>query len=76
MGIHVGYSLINSLDISKIKKKECFVEYVLHIGQQKHSFLVSESVANDFEDKFNKIEIDSYDSFIREFGSMISSKTL
>lgn len=76
MGIHVDYSLLNSLDTSKIKKKERFVEYVLHIGDDKHSFLVEESISSDFEEQFSKTEINSYSKFVKEFGPMISEKTI
>lgn len=76
MGIHVDYSLLNSLDTSKIKKKERFIEYVLHIGDDKHPFLVEESISSDFEEQFSKIEINSYSKFLKEFGSMISEKSL
>ncbi len=71
MGISVGFSLLNSLDTSKIKKKEQYVEYVLHIGDDKYALLILESDANNFEEKFSKLQIDSYDDFINEFGHMV-----
>lgn len=76
MGIRVNYSLINTLDTSKVKKKQRFVEYVLHIGDETYPFLVEESISNDFEEKFSKMEINSYNKFINEFGSMIFEKTI
>lgn len=76
MGIPVNYSLLNSLDTSKIKKKERFIEYVLHIGDETYPFLVEESISSDFEERFSKIEINSYSKFVKEFGTMISEKTI
>lgn len=76
MGIAVGYSLLNSLDTSKIKKKERFIEYVLHIGEEAYPFLVEESISSDFEEQFSKMEINSYSKFIEEFGTIISEKTI
>ena len=72
----MNYSLLNSLDTSKIKKKEHFIEYVLHIGDEAYPFLVEESISSNFEERFSKMEINSYSKFVKEFGTMISEKTI
>ena len=44
---------------------------MLHIGDDKYALLILESDANNFEEKFSKLQIDSYDDFINEFGHMV-----
>jgi hypothetical protein len=74
MGISVVYSLLNTLDTTKIKRKESFVEYVLHIDKEDHSFLVQESFAADFEKAFTESDVQSFEKFMDLFGSTIIQK--
>jgi hypothetical protein len=68
----VKYSLLNSLDTTK--KKTTYVEYVLHIGEDNHSFIIEESLADDFEKQFSESDIKTLGEFNEKFGNIITKK--
>lgn len=63
----MSFSLLQTLDETKIKKKQIFIEYVININDKKYTFLVQEGDSAKFEEDFNNADIKSIDDFTAKF---------